>query len=411
MIDIRKLVNNGKLIEEAMNISYKSADKIVDRKIEVPQNVIDVFKYKLLEYNIFLNDNDIICDIISGIIRGNIILQGPPGTGKTVIAKVICDTFNVNQDIITAVEDWTSYDTIGGLFPTIDKNGHEIVTGRNGLIVKSIVNCCNTIIKQELKRDGHIKLGGEKQATWLVIDELNRAEIDKVFGELFTIFGSSDSQSEKKLSLWFHQETEKKQIAVPGRFRIIGTMNNVDRHFVNDMSSALTRRFNFISILPPSIEDFDDEMNVIINSLPDRIISKIEKYDNNCIDVSYIKNIIDNKDFIKVKEQIYELIKHIRYDDNGIDSSTKIEYLGLQIGSAQIKDLLELALLKVIIQHSTELEIIQKAFDSSFENIIIPLMLDCSVERMDYFKDYFIKCYKSDYSWMKKSIKSLEMIW
>lgn len=410
MIDIRKLVSGGRLIEEAMNISYKAADDIANEKIEIPTDVINKFKQKLDAYHIFLNNDDVICDIIAGIIRGNIVLQGPPGTGKTAISRVICDTFNVNQDIITAIEDWTSYDTIGGLFPAVDNFGHEIVAGRNGLIVKSITDCCNAITKQKLQRDGHISSGGEKQGTWLVVDELNRAEIDKVFGELFTVFGSSDAHSEKKISLWFHQEAEKKQLAVPDRFRIIGTMNNVDKQFVNDMSSALARRFTFISILPPSINDFDQEMLVIEASLADRIMSKIEQYETQAIDATYIGSILSNADFVSVKNLVYEMLKHVRYDDDGVDKNTKIEYLGLQIGSAQIKDLLEATLFKIIIQRDTSLVAIQKAFDSSFANTMVPLMLDHSVERIGYFKDYFENSFASDYSWMEKSKKSLEMI-
>lgn len=410
MVDIRKLISDKKLIEEAMNISYKAADDIAHEKIEIPEDVINLFKQKLVERHIFLNDNDLICDIISGIIRGNIVLQGPPGTGKTAISNVICDTFNVNLDIITAIEDWTSYDTIGGLFPTVDNFGHEIVAGRNGLIVKSIVDCCNTITKQKLHRDGYITTGGEKQATWLVVDELNRAEIDKVFGELFTVFGSSDSHSVKKLSLWFHQDVEKKELAVPDRFRIIGTMNNVDKQFVNDMSSALARRFTFISILPPAINDFEQEMQVIRESLADRIVSKIDEYETQKIDATYINSILNNSDFVNVENLMFELLKHVRYDDDGFEKNKKTEYLGLQIGSAQIKDLLEATVLKVIIQQDMSVASIEKAFDSSFSNIIVPLMLDHSVERVGYFKDYFDECYTGSYSWMNKSKKSLELI-
>lgn len=410
MIDIRDLIHDGRLIEESMNISYKAADEIAGEKIEIPTNVINIFKQKLNEYHIFLNDDDIICDIISGIIRGNIVLQGPPGTGKTAISKVICDTFNVNQNIITAIEDWTSYDTIGGLFPTVDNFGHEVVAGRNGLIVKSIVDCCNTITKQKLQSGGNITSGGDQQATWLVVDELNRAEIDKVFGELFTVFGSSDSHSEKKLSLWFHQDAKKKELAVPDRFRIIGTMNNVDKQFVNDMSSALLRRFTFISILPPAITDFDQEMQVIRDSLANRIVSKISKYETQDIDEAYLNSILSKTDFVNVQNLVYELLKHVRYEDDGINENTKSEYLGLQIGSAQIKDLFEATVFKIIIQQDTSLECIQKAFDSSFSNTMIPLMLDHSVERMGYFKEYFDECFAGNYSWMKKSKKSLELI-
>lgn len=73
--------------------------------------------------------------------------------------------------------------------------------------------------------------GGTKQASWLVVDELNRSEIDKVFGDLFTVFGSDDLDK-RKLPLWFENDPNKQLLYVPRRYRIIGLMNNVDKNYV-----------------------------------------------------------------------------------------------------------------------------------------------------------------------------------
>lgn len=156
----------------------------------IADDIVGKIKAAVDEAGLYFDDEDMLKEIATGLIRGNIILQGPPGTGKTTLVAIICNVFNVKHDVITAVSDWTTYDTIGGLQPSVDEEGNEIITGKNGRIVESIIKCCNTILNKE-------KYDGEEQALWLVVDELNRSEIDKVFGDLFTVFGSDDVDKRK----------------------------------------------------------------------------------------------------------------------------------------------------------------------------------------------------------------------
>ena len=108
--------------------------------------------------------------------------------------------FNVSAEIVTATSDWTTYDTIGGYQPDVDKDGNQQFAGKNGRVVESVLKCCDRIVQKE-----KYSLNEEndyKQAHWLIIDELNRSEIDKVFGDLFTVFGS-DASDKRKISLYF----------------------------------------------------------------------------------------------------------------------------------------------------------------------------------------------------------------
>ncbi|MBP8252603.1 MAG: hypothetical protein KAX40_09575, partial [Herpetosiphon sp.] len=85
---------------------------------------------------------------------------------------------------------------------------------------------------------------------WLIIDEFTRAPIDAAFGSLLTTLGG---QSDAQLAVPTDTGGEHR-VPLPKDFRIIGTLNSFDRHFLNQMSEAMKRRFTFIDVLPPSRE-------------------------------------------------------------------------------------------------------------------------------------------------------------
>lgn len=405
-MDIKDALQQKLIIDGKMENSYIASESLSKKKLAIPDDVVELFKKQLENKKIYLDDDNVIYSIITGIIKGNIILQGPPGTGKTTIAKTLCEVFNMNFNIATAIEDWTTYDTIGGLFPSVDDEGREIVSGRNGIIVNSVIECCNTMIHEELydqkqKIDGEVKMG-----TWLLLDELNRSEIDKVFADFFTVFGSTDVASERKIPLWFHQVKDKKTLWVPLRFRIIGTMNNYDKQFVNDVSNALMRRFTIITILPPSFDKFEKEIEVIEDSLPGRIKNKISHYGTNEITEKNILKIMQNKDYINTKTDVLKLLKRIRYDENP-HNIKEPGYLGMQIGTAQIKDFLESVIINVIIRNTKMKSDYEEAFDISFASSIVPLMADQNIEKLDKFKDYFNDYFNKNANWLIKTRFSL----
>lgn len=398
-IDKTNEYNEGTLWPFNYDDTYIATKHIQGLPLVLVDDLVKKLESAVSDAGLYFDDEDLLKEIATGLIKGNVILQGPPGTGKTTLASIICDVFNVDFDVITAVSDWTTYDTIGGLQPSVDDEGNEIIVGKNGRIVESIINCCNTILKKEHH-------DGSKQASWLVVDELNRSEIDKVFGDLFTVFGSDDLDK-RKLPLWFENDKNKQLLYVPRRYRIIGLMNNVDKNYVFDLSQGLARRFTIVNVLPPDKSSFINEITNCKKSLSKKLPNKIQKIGSIDVNETYINTLLSESHLVNEEQVLIELLKQIRYEDG--DNS-----LGLQYGTAQIIDLYENIVIHMIlddyqtINDTEKTNKIQHIIDAAINDRMLPQLDGYDYMKLKKFCDDFTN--QSKYSWMVKCQKTVKTL-
>ena len=202
----------------------------------IPLKVPDLQKEveKIMQQGIYVRER--VEDAVVAALIGNVIFAGPPGTGKTKLSGLIADAFNVSLRRETANPEWSVYDVIGSQ----SLNAAGGVEPRHGIVTRSILDCAATTVR-------HLDKGEGPQGQWLLIDEMNRAEIDRAFGPLFTAL-SGDDEGHFSLDYMVGSPT----LTIPRRFRILCTMNDYDTRFVNSMSGALRRRFARVLVLPPT---------------------------------------------------------------------------------------------------------------------------------------------------------------
>lgn len=160
----------------------------------------------------------------------NLTLTGAPGTGKTYLAKIIAESIcgsKTPNTQICFVQFHPSYDYsdfIEGLKP-VNISGNQLNFDIKPGVFKEFCNIAN----QEKEKD-----------YVFIIDEINRADLSRVFGEAF--FGIEESYRGTPIKTQYSYMNGNEEFVIPKNLYIIGTMNDIDRS-VESMDFALRRRF------------------------------------------------------------------------------------------------------------------------------------------------------------------------
>lgn len=274
--------------------------------------------------------------------RKNLILQGAPGTGKTyktaelALALLGTDTTKAREALmddyrkeiieidpvagtitngrigfVTFHQSMDYEDFIEGIKPKTDKNGNISYKIENGIF---------KLMAQKAKED-------PTNNYVLIIDEINRGNVSKIFGELITLLeadkrdssenGQSVSEEGYNNGLSVLLPYSKEKFTVPDNLYIIGTMNTTDRS-VGSIDYAVRRRFVFVTL----------KSDKTILTLPEavKLFEVVENYLKSCVSDMDIEDLMVGHSYFMAKDEDalrlrwqYEILPLLKeYHNDGI---------------------------------------------------------------------------------------------
>jgi hypothetical protein len=195
----------------------------------------------------------------------NRIFYGPPGTGKTFRLQDMQEKFSDRCKFVTFHQSYGYEEFVEGLRPVLIDSNHSGQNSDGGKDVKYKIE--PGIFKELCDRARKDPNNGYA----IFIDEINRGNISKIFGELITLIEldkRSDPNKKQEQQFQVSLAYSKESFTVPANVSIFGSMNTADRSLAL-IDTALRRRFEFKALYPDTREekDPDDKFSAPLSEL------------------------------------------------------------------------------------------------------------------------------------------------